>query len=228
MPSKNTVKIYVENGFYHIYNRGVEKRLIFQNRQDYTVFLGYLGEYLQFKDEKLFLKQISRPDLTPGERAKLVRSMSLNNFYLDIKMLAYCLMPNHFHFFVKQGQSGSIDKFMNSLFSRYVMYFNRKYKRVGPLFQDVYKAAIIDDEAYYAHLSRYIHKQALDAPLLDGRMEQPSSYPEYMGTRKTEWVHPEEILELFPGSNPSSDYARFVAEYQIQKAEPGEFFDEAN
>ncbi len=89
------------------------------------------------------------------------------------------------------------------------MYFNKKYKRVGSLYQGRYKAVLVTSEEQFLHLSRYIHKQALR---LQGRalLNQPSSYKEYLGLRKTEWVHPEEILSYFSSSNPSFSYETFV------------------
>ena len=113
-------------------------------------------------------------------------------------------MPNHFHFLVKQKSINAIDKFMNSLATRYTMYFNRKYKRIGSLYQDVYKAVLITSEDQFLHLSRYIHKQALSLN------NQPCSYPEYLGQRQTLWIKPDEILSHFSKTNPFLSYQNFV------------------
>lgn len=205
MPSKNSTKIYIENGYYHIYNRGVEKRLIFLDEQDYGVFLSYLKEYLMPKDEKELCEKLADQKTSYKEKDKILKLLRLNNFNQEIVLLAYCLMPNHFHFFIKQKSAGTIDKFMNSLATRYTMYFNHKYKRVGSLYQDVYKAVLINTEDQFLHLSRYIHKQAFP--------HQPSSYPEYIETRKTLWIYPEEVLSYFSRTNPSLSYKNFVAEF---------------
>lgn len=206
-------KIYADDSYYHIYNRGVEKRLIFLDKQDYYVFLSYLKEYLLPKNEKELTKHLADPNTSYKERDKILKLLHLNNFADEITFLAYCLMPNHFHFFVKQKSALSIDKFMNSLGTRYTKYFNAKYKRVGTLCQGVYKASLIDNETYFIYLSKYIHKQALGTPSKaweDGG--QPSSYLEYLEERKTDWIHPEEILELFSKSIPSLSYRSFVGE----------------
>lgn len=213
MPSRNRIKTYIEDSYYHIYNRGVEKRLIFLDQQDYAVFLNYLKEYLLPKDEENLNKELSNPDNTYKERDKILKLLRLNNFAEEITLLSYCLMPNHFHFFVKQKSAGSIDKFMNSLGTRYTMYFNKKYKRVGSLYQGVYKAVTIETENQFIYLSKYIHKQALG---LQGQAlrgwEQPFSYLEYLGKRKTEWIHPEEVLSYFSKTNPKLTYKSFVEE----------------
>lgn len=194
----------MENGYYHVYNRGVEKRIIFLDKQDYSVFLSYLKSYLLPKNEKELYEQLSEPDISSIARSKILKLLRLNNFSKEITLLAYCLMPNHFHFFLKQKSIGAIGIFMNSLATRYTMYFNRKYKRVGHLYQGVYKAVLITNDAQFLHLSRYIHKQAL--PL------QPSSYSDYLLRSKTEWIHPEEVLAYFSKTNKKNSYEDFIGE----------------
>lgn len=217
MPSKNSIKQYGDNCYYHIYNRGVEKRVIFQDLQDYVVFLSYLKEYLLPKDEESLSNRLSDPETSYKERDKILKLLRLNNFDKEIALLAFCLMPNHFHFLIKQKSPYSIDKFMNSLATRYSMYFNRKYKRVGSLYQDVYKAVLVTREEQFLHLTRYIHKQALalqgDA-WVRGLTEQPSSYLDYVGKRKTEWVKPNEILAFFSKTIPNLSYETFVKEHE--------------
>lgn len=161
MPARNSIKQYIENSYYHLYNRGVEKRLIFLDQQDYTVFLSYLKDYLLPKDEDRLRDQLSDPNTSYKEKDKILKRLRLNNFYEEITLLAYALMPNHFHFFIKQKSALSIDKFMQSLCTRYTMYFNRKYRRVGSLFQAVYKAVLVDTEEQFVYLSKYVHKQAI-------------------------------------------------------------------
>jgi len=160
MPAKNRTKIYVENGYYHLYNRGVEKRNIFLDQQDYGVFLCYLKEYLTPRDEKQLKKILANTKTSYREKAKILKILALNNFSEEITLIAYCLMPNHFHFLLKQKNAGSIDQLMNSLGTRYTMYFNKKYNRVGVLYQGVYKAVLVSTDDQLLHLTRYIHSQA--------------------------------------------------------------------
>lgn len=208
MPARNSRKTYIENGYYHIYNRGVEKRVIFLDEQDYSVFLSYLKEYLLPKKEKELHERLSDPNTSSKEKDRALKLLHLNNFSQEITLLSYCLMPNHFHFFLKQKSMGAIDNFMNSLATRYTMYFNRKYKRVGHLYQGVYKAVLISSEAQFLHLSRYIHKQALNLG------SQPCSYPEYVGLRQTLWIKPDEVLNYFSRTSPSLSYQNFVAQQE--------------
>ena len=173
MPSKNIIKTYLENGYYHIYNRGVEKRKIFLDEQDYRVFLSYLKLYLSSKEESV--NEIKNNDLKIENKEKTISEIyTLNNFFGKIELISFVLMPNHFHFELKQKSKKEIESFMRSLITKYSKYFNRKYDRVGPLFQGRYKAILIKSTEYLLHLSRYIHCNPIE--LLAGN-QQLESYP---------------------------------------------------
>jgi len=219
MPAKNSQKDYLENGYYHLYNRGVEKRKIFQDEQDCSVFLSYLKEYLTPKDTEKLNFQLENPSLSSREKDKILRLLKMNNFYNEIDLLCYCLMPNHFHFELHQHSLDSIDNFMNSLGTRYTLYFNKKYKRVGSLYQGVYKAVLVKSENQLLHLSRYIHQQSLiSKPASKGealrswKQKQPSSLPEYLGLRNTSWIKTNEILKYLDKIKANSllSYDAFV------------------
>ena len=228
MPAKNSLKQYVENSYYHIYNRGVEKRLIFLDEQDHGIFLSYLKEYLLPKNINFLQSIIASPTTPSKEKSRALKRLRLNNFHGEITLIAYSLMPNHFHFLIKQKSALSIDKFMNSLATRYTMYFNRKYKRVGALFQAVYKAVIVETDIQLLYLTKYLHRQALRKPryfsakksaskgeaLRSWKVVQPCSYPEYLGQRKTEWVKPDEVLYFFSRENPLLSYRAFIEEFE--------------
>lgn len=221
MPSKNSRKTYVPNGFYHIYNRGVEKRNIFEDKQDYSVFLSYLKVYLTPKDIDKLQNKLSDPKVPWLEKDKVIKQLRLNNFFDEIKLLAYCLMPNHFHLLLNQKSADGIDRLMNSLNTRYVGYFNKKYKRIGPLYQGVYKAVLVKTDEQLTHLSAYIHRnpaQSLSSKDLQNRAiqiltKQPSSLPEYLGQRKTSWIICKNMLKFFSYSNKLTSYKHFVINY---------------
>jgi putative transposase len=191
MPQKNTIKTYVEGGFYHVYNRGVEKRNIFQDEQDYKVLLKYLKTALSIPPDP---KTLNIPVSFKGVSFKGVPKLT-KNFNGEIDLLSYCLIPNHFHFELYQKSITSIELFMRSVFTRYSMYFNKKYKRVGKLFQSAYKARQITTDDDLLHLSRYIHLNPLGK--VNKLTDAYSSYAEYLGMRNTSWVKPERILAYF-------------------------------
>lgn len=207
MPAKNSVKIYLENGYYHIYNRGVEKRDIFQDYQDYSVFASYLKNYLLPKDSKKLQTIISSPEYGYKEKQKAFKEISLKNFAGEIELLAYALMPNHYHLLLKQTAADGIDRFMNSLSTRYSIYFNKKYHRVGTLCQGVYKAVSVNKDEQLLHLSRYIHLNPIGA-------DQPSSLPEYLGKRETDWIKTDYVLNYFRSKDPQADYKEFIESKQ--------------
>lgn len=200
MPAKNSVKIYVENGHYHIYNRGVEKRVIFEDEQDYKVFLNYLKEYLSPPPNPEEISKIQA--LQGGSLQSWPRQHK--NYEKEIDLIAYCLMPNHFHLIVKQSNKISMEGFMRSLATRYSMYFNKKYDRVGKLFQGHYKASFIGDENYLLHLTRYVHLNPSEHT--SNLIDTYSSYGDYLGVRHTPWVKPEVILSYF--DQAKSDFKR--------------------
>ncbi len=208
MPAKNSIKEFISDSYYHLYNRGVEKRLIFQDEQDYSVFISYLKTYLVPKDLELINQTFSNPNSSPKDKDKALKLLRLNNFSKEIDLLVYCLMPNHFHLLVHQKSENSIDRFTNSIFTRYSMYFNKKYKRVGPLFQGLYKAVRVGSEEQLLWLSRYIHLNPKELLTSQGSALQSynySSYKEYLKLRETEWIKPDTILGYF-----KSPYQNFV------------------
>lgn len=219
MPAKNSVKNYISGGWYHLYNRGVEKRMVFLDKQDYAVFEKYLSQYLLPKDEDLLRQKMVSSKIYYKEKDEVRRLLSLNNFSISLNCIAYSLMPNHFHFLVKQTEAQTIDSFMNSLCTRYAVYFNKKYKRVGILFQDTYKAVLVTSDEQLLYLTKYIHrnvpKLSLQGDVLRAQLIRESknnSYLHYLGIRKIPWIHADEILSFFSQVNPSSSYERFVSE----------------
>jgi len=203
--SKNSTKTYVLNSYYHIYNRGVEKRKIFLDKQDYSVFFSYLKTYLTPKDEKSLRAILSSDESSPKDKDRSLKLLRLKNYSSDLELLCYALLPNHFHLLVKQ-QDIVIDSFTNSLGTRYAMYFNRKYKRQGVLFQDVYKAVLVESDEQLLHLSRYIHLNPTKAL----KSSLPSSLPEYLGNRNTNWIKKDYILNYFSKNNPRNSYLNFL------------------
>ncbi len=215
MPGKNSIKTYGDDCYYHVYNRGVNKRKIFKDKQDYSVFLGYLKEYLSLRDQEKLLKILADVSVTIQEKELAKKQLRLNNFNDRVFLIAYCLMPNHFHFLIKQKDAQGMEILMRSLMTRYTMYFNKRHGRIGTLFQSSYKAVLIESDAQLWHVSRYIHLNPVSGRILKGESflgqitSQPSSYPVYLGKIKQDWVKPEIILANFSLAGFAS-YQNFV------------------
>ncbi|EKE14270.1 MAG: hypothetical protein ACD_12C00598G0001 [uncultured bacterium] len=221
MPSKNIIKTYIENGFYHIYNRGVEKRKIFLDEQDYRVFLSYLKLYLSPKEESAneIINNYSKID---NEEKIISEIYKLNNFYNKIDLISYVLMPNHFHLELKQKNKKEIESFMRSLITKYSKYFNRKYDRIGPLFQGRYKAVLIQNTEFLLYLNKYIHLNPIEL-LFEGQslIEYPwSSYPTYLEKINISWLKKDFIGNNFlvKGKFSVNLYKKFV-EHDVEQTE---------
>ncbi|MBU1071564.1 transposase [Patescibacteria group bacterium] len=199
MPAKNIVKEYQSGGYYHIYNRGVEKRDIFLDEQDYKTFLSYLKFYLSPPLQGLTLKVKTPP------------SRQLRNHAETIDLFSYCLMPNHLHLGVQQHTQKAIASFMQSLGTKYSTYFNKKYDRVGSLFQGCYKAVRIKSEEQLIYLTKYIH---LNPPNINNYPY--SSYGNYLGKFNQTWINTSTILSRYP-NNPHKRYQSFVEESDLNE-----------
>ena len=205
------MKIYYPNGIYHVYNRGVEKRDIFLENNDYVRFLHLLKT-------ALLPPELLREE-HENQGATLLKTQQYRprkNFFGKIKLICYCLEPNHFHFLVQQVDGDSLTQFIHSLCTAYSMNFNQKYQRVGSLFQGIFKAANIDDENYLLWVSRYIHRNPVDF-----KQHPYTSYDNFLGKKKTEWLYPELVLDCFQSVRKSkeSNYQEFV---EAEKEDPVE------
>lgn len=187
MPARNIIKQYFEGGYYHVYNRGVEKRAIFLDDQDCHVFLRYIKLYLSPTER---IKELSR------DKPRLSRFIRLN-LENDVDLLCFALMPNHFHMLLKNKTINGVRTFIQRLATAYSMYFNNKYNRVGALFQNIYKASPILEDAYLLQLTMYIHKNASKLTNNSISFMDYCSYPYYLGERTADWLKTDEILSAF-------------------------------
>ena len=192
MPSKNSIKIYIKDGIYHIYNRGAEKRNVFLDNQDHKVFLSLLKRYL----------------LPFNKESNRVRPCQESELYKQIRLFCFCLMPNHFHFMIQQLSERAITEFMKRLTNSYVGYFNEKYNRrgLGPLFQGKYNAVLIKEESHFLHLPYYIHfhnpkdlyKNKRKEDLIEKIQNYSwSSYADYLGKNNKMWIYKKGVMEQF-------------------------------
>ena len=157
---------FITNEIYHIYNRGVEKRNVFISDKDYFRFIHNLFE---FNDKapacNIFYKLPFLNSYEVGLRKNPTRKCV-------VEILAFCLMPNHFHLMVRQKHSNGITEFMRKLGTGYTNYFNLKYKRVGSLFQGKFRAIHLNRQAYFLYLPFYIHLNPLDLIISNWREKE--------------------------------------------------------
>lgn len=189
-------KIFRSGSYYHIYNRGDNRENIFCDSQDYQNFL-----------KRLAIVMGEMPIPNAGRRGALrIQSFSKGSFVI----LAFCLMPNHFHILIKQNGKHSIGQLMSRVCTSYSKYFNRKYNRVGHVFQDIFKSKLIESDEYIVLLSAYIH----DNPP-NPFVYKYSSISEYLQAKPSHLCDPRFILSLF-NKNPKK-YKKFVEQYKRDK-----------
>jgi putative transposase len=194
----------VTGNIYHIFNRGVNKGDIFFLEKDYCRFL------LTAKHYK-----------TKGGKFSYERSNSNNDtgsldleFDPRIEILAFSLMPNHFHFLIRQLQDDGITWFMQHLTNSYVHYLNLKHKRVGPLFQGRFKNVLIESDEQLLHVSRYIHLNPLISGLVsDLKNYSWSSYSSYIGSEEDGLSNPELVLKNFKTKEAYKQFVLNQADY---------------
>lgn len=189
--------IFANGEYYHVFNRGVEKRRTFLTKRDFYRFTNTLAYYLNpkntarysFKDRTIFKKNVlQKPQ--------------------PVSLLCYVLMPNHFHLLIKQITEKGITNFLSKIANSYTKYFNTKNKRVGPLFQGTFKAVRIEDQDQLLHVSRYIHLNPLgDYLVKDLDSYYYSSFLEYSGKTTDGICKTVEILSNFKSNQ---EYRSFV------------------
>lgn len=173
---------HISGQYYHIYNRGVEKRNIFVSGENYRFLLRRAQEFLP---------------------------------KYPITIIAYCLMPNHYHFLIRAEENRGISPFIQRLFNSYTQAFNIQENRSGTLFEGRAKSKHIDETSYLLHISRYIHIN----PVIAGLVKKPedwefSNYSEFAGSGTNALSDATFVLEQF-GS--PQNYRNF-AENDIQDA----------
>lgn len=137
---------FVPGEFYHLYNRGTDKRTIFLDEADYKRFQALL--YLLNTDKNVNVRDVLKGGNVLYEVEQKEPLVAIG---------AYCLMPNHFHLLVTPHRDDGLSSFMQKLATSYSMYFNKKYERTGALFEGKFKSQLATEDRYLKYLFSYIH-----------------------------------------------------------------------
>ena len=202
MPSRNVIKIDIEESYYHVYARGHGRQKIFRDDEDFIVFLNLLKRHLSL-------------EMTADKYGK-----PYTHLRGKIELLSYCLMENHFHLLLYQIEKSAMSRLMRGIMTSYSTYFNKKYDSSGSPFESRYKASRISNDSYLMHISRYIHLNPGD-----WRAYPYSSISAYFGIGQPEWLQQERVIEIF-GSTPvyadfvddSEDYEKSLEEIKFELA----------
>jgi len=192
MPKKNIVKEYGADEYYHIYNRGGNKKDIFLEPNDYYYFISLFKRHLS---DELISDSSGRP---------------FTKYSDEVELVAFCLMPNHFHILCYLKEPNGIIRLMRSVMTAYTMYFNKKYKCSGKLYEGVFLASRIDNDIYLWQVSRYIHLNPIDGGE-DYVNYDYSSMPYFAGVKKASWLHIDKLVET---DEDIREYLKFVSDYK--------------
>ncbi len=176
----------VQGEYYHIYNRGVDKRDIFSNEKDLQRFFKSMIEF-NVKDPigSIYLNTFHKDEELRGKASQLV------------DFVAFCLNPNHYHFILTPLVEKGIEKFMQRLGTGYSLYFNQKEKRTGSLFQGKFKSKHVKSNEYLLQLSSYVNLNNCDENGKIKNLLSMSSWKEYINESNFNFCNKEIILGQF-------------------------------
>lgn len=205
---------FVDNYLYHVFNKTINSQIVF-TRAYCETFLS-TAKYYRSSKATVSLSHLKKLDAT---LQKSIFEITTFKKFFRVEILAYCLMPTHYHFLLKQKQNKGIQKFMTDLANSFTKFYNIKNEREGPLFIPRFKSVRITSEDQLKHVCRYIHLNPYSGGIITDLKQLEdyrwSSYREYIGKGLDGLSNPQMILELF--GNDRSRYKKFVldqADYQ--------------
>ena len=206
-------KVDLENNeIYHVINRSIAKFCIYNNNADYQRFIDLIGFY-NFKNLPTKYSYYNRLKIL--EKQKIIAKLNL--YEKNVEIVAYCLMPNHFHLLLRQNTDNGISNFMRLVQNSYAKYFNTKYHRKGPLFESAFKVIHIESDEQLLHVSRYIHLNPVSANMIDVDDIDTfawSSYSEYLNNKHSRVIAKKIVLNHFHDAKEYDSFVKNQADYQ--------------
>ncbi|MDF1497944.1 MAG: transposase [Patescibacteria group bacterium] len=220
---------FANDEYYHIYNRGVDKRDVFCDEKDYARFLTEIKEFNTIEAfGGLYTKYLRNRNkkIDNGDSVSSVETESPLSILALVEIICYCFNPNHYHFILKQLVEGGISKFMHKIGVGYSMYFNQKYDRSGALFQGKFKAKHIDTNEYLLWLSGYVNGNVEIHKMSKVRNYNWCSYPDYLGLRCGTLCNKEIILSQFKNLEEYENYVNIVIDESEKRKDLEKYFIE--
>lgn len=212
MPYRNEPIITEE--IYHVFNRSIGGEHIFKNYYNYLRILDTINFY-RFSNPVLRFSHYNR--MTIKNKNEFLDVLYENQPKM-IKILGFCIMPNHFHFLIKQLTENGISTFMRRVENSYAKFYNTKFERKGALFQSMFKLVLIENENQLIHTLRYIHLNPITSYILKSEKElfnyKWSSIRDYLGKKHTEFVDVELISKMFSGIEKIKEFTLDQVNYQ--------------
>lgn len=204
--------------YYHIYNRGVDKRNIFLDKYDYLKFLTGMKEFNQSEP----IESLYRLNQLKYKASRTLQNCSVLDATQTplVKIVCYCLLPNHYHLILKQLIENGISKFMLKLGQSYAMYFNNKQNRSGSLFQGAFKSSHIKSNEQLLQLSCYIHGNSQIHKIGQADNWPWSSYLDFMNKKAGRLNDKKIILSQFKNINEYKNLTDLlIKDFMEQKSE---------
>ena len=195
--------LFANKEYYHIFNRGTDKRVIFPDSDSVSRFFRSIEEFNVLEP----IGSIYENSFKLGNRVSKLTSGTKKSQKL-VNFICYCLNLNHYHFILEQATEKGIEKFMHRIGVGFTKYFNQKYNRSGVLFQGPFKAVLIDSNEYLLHLSAYVNLNYLVHHLQLGNPVSKSSWEEYI-INKNGFCEKDIILDQFKNR---VEYRKFAEE----------------
>jgi len=192
--ASNRNMTFVNSYVYHVYNRGIDGRSVFTNAFEHNRFISLMDFYRHTDLPMRYSKYCDLPTPLRTEATENIEKLPC-----VVTIMAYCLMPNHFHLLLRQEKENGIMQFTGNISNGHAKYFNAKHKRKGPLFQNSFKAVWVETDEQCMHVSRYIHLNPVTSSIIPvNQLEsyQWSSYRTYVEDEKS-FVETQEVLGHF-------------------------------
>lgn len=206
---------FLNKSIYHVFNKTIEKKKIFASSNTCREFLEITDYY---RPSEVRIRYSKFKKLSDEFKAEYIKHIQNQNMYYT-QILAYCLMPTHYHLLLQQEQEKGVMTFISKIQNSFTRDYNIKNNRTGPLFVNRFKSVPVTSEEQLKHVSRYIHLNPFSSNIVTDIFKLPeyswSSYPVYILSKESTFVSECIVLSLF--NNDKNRYKKFVidnAEYQ--------------
>ena len=212
MPGRKTP--LVTGNYYHIYNRGVAKQPTFTNKTECNRALELINYYRFANIKQRYSKFIALPS---KEKSEIWQHLKRDN-KIYVQIISFVLMPNHFHFCLKQVVDNGISRFVSQFTNSYTRYINTIKNRPGTLFQGRFKAILVDSDEQLIHLTRYHHlnpyTDGLQTNIKDLITNTYSSLPDYISEKTRDFIDTSDVLAYFKNRLAYKKFVMSHRDYQ--------------
>lgn len=206
-------KIVFSNGYiYHVFNRGIDRRSVFTGFREFSRAQELIKYYLCKDTPVSYSKFLQQPKEI---REQVIQQMKRDEKLVNV--LAYCLMPNHFHFMLQQNSDRGIPKFISNFTNAYTRYFNTKHGRTGPMFEGIFKAVLVESDEQLIHLSRYVHLNPVVSSIINEDQLSNykwSSYHQYISKSDDDgYINTSLVLSMFKSKDKYKEFVLDQVKY---------------